>query len=133
VRNFGGTSLSTGDQQRAFSQRILTFIQGFIYERDLSGSDFINLVTAITEGRGDCDSRAMLFAVILASVDIPSAIMLSHHYSHAMGLADLPGAGARFEAYGIQWLVAETTANIDIGLIDQTQTDIQHWFAVVFD
>jgi len=108
-------------------------VQGFKYERDLTGSDFINLVTAITEGRGDCDSRAVLFAMILANANIRGAIMLSHHYSHAMGLADVTGSGARFEALGVNWLVAETTANINIGLIAQDESDPRHWFAVVFE
>jgi len=133
ANNFGGNFILTEDQGRIFAQRTLSFVQGFNYERDLSGSDFINLVTAITEGRGDCDSRAMLFAVILFHANIKSAIMISHHYSHAMGLADIAGNGARLESYGIQWLVAETTANIDIGLIAQDQSDPRNWFAVLFE
>jgi len=123
----------TDDQKRLFAQKTLTFVQGFSYERDLSGSDFLNLVTAITQGRGDCDSRAMLFALILAKADIGSALMLSHHYSHAMGLANVTGNGARFEALGTKWLVAETTAKIDIGLIDQELSDTSRWYAVVFE
>ncbi|MCL2231033.1 MAG: hypothetical protein FWC01_08040 [Treponema sp.] len=133
ANHLGASQAVTAEQKTAFAQRVLTFVQGFNYERDLSGSDFVNLVSAITEGRGDCDSRAMLFAVMLSNADIRGAIMLSHHYSHAMGLADVPGQGARFDALGTQWLVAETTANINIGLIDQTQADPQHWFAVVFE
>jgi len=133
ARNFGGRVNLNDQEKRAFAQRVLAFIQGFEYERDLSGSDFLNLITAVTEGRGDCDNRAMLFAIVLANVNIPSAIMLSHHYSHAMGLANLQGAGARFEALGTQWLVAETTAPVDIGLIAQDESDPQHWFAILFE
>ena len=133
ARNLGAGANMTDEQKRQFAQKTLTFVQGFNYERDLSGSDFLNLVTAVKEGRGDCDSRAMLFALILARANVGSAIMLSHYYSHAMGLANVTGNGARFEALGTKWLVAETTAKIDIGLIDQEQTDIKHWFAVVFE
>ena len=131
--NFGGHLILTDEQKRIFAQRALSFVQGFNYERDLNGSDFLNLVTAVTQGRGDCDSRAMLFALILTHVDIQSAIMISHQYSHAMGLVDIAGNGARFESYGIQWLVAETTANIDIGLIAQDQNDPRNWFIVLFE
>jgi len=133
ANNFGSNSVATDIQKREYAQRSLSFVQGFKYERDLSGSDFINLVTAVTEGRGDCDTRAMLFAILLNQANIRSAIMLSHHFSHAMGLADIPGTGARFEAYEAKWLVAETTANINIGLIDQEQSDSRHWFAVLFE
>jgi len=125
--------MGIGESERAFAQRALVFVQGFYYERDFEGSDFINLVTAVTEGRGDCDSRAMLWAVILAQANIPSAIMVSRQYSHAMGLADIPGAGARFEAGGVRWLVAETTSNVDIGLIAAHKSTIDHWLGVLFE
>jgi len=133
TRKFGGHSNMNDDQKRKFAQQVLSFTQSFEYERNLNGSDFVNLVTAVTEGRGDCDNRAMLFAIILNGVNIPAAIMVSPHYSHAMGLADLKGEGARFESSGKNWLVAETTANIDIGLIAQDQSDPKHWFSVVFE
>jgi len=133
AQNFGGYSASTDEEKRAFAQRSLAFVQGFKYERDLSGSDFLNLVTAVTESRGDCDSRAMLWSIILANVKIHSAFMVSRQYSHAMGLAEIAGTGARFEWSGIRWLVAETTANVDIGLIAQDVSDPQHWLGVVFE
>ena len=133
ARNFGGHSNLNDAEKTVFAQRILSFVQGFKYERDFSGSDFLNLITAVTEGRGDCDSRAVLFAIILSNINIRSAIMLSYHYSHAMGLADIQGSGARVEALGTQWLVAETTAFVDIGMIAQDQSDPQHWFSILFE
>jgi hypothetical protein len=120
------------DGARVLAQKALTFVQGFKYDRDLDGSDFVNLVSAVTEGRGDCDSRAMLWAMILANADIRAAMMVSREYSHAMGLADLEGTGARFEADGTQWLTAETTAAVDIGLIAQDMSDTAKWLGVVF-
>ena len=115
------------------AQKSLTWVQGFVYERDLQGSDFVNLVSAMCEGRGDCDSRALLWALILAQADIPAAIMVSREHSHAMGLADIEGTGARFETAGKKWLVAETTAPVDIGLIAQDVSDIESWLGVVFE
>jgi len=133
VRNWGGNGIGSDEAKRAFAQRALTFVQGFNYERDFNGSDFVNLVSAVTEGRGDCDSRAVLWAIILSHADIHSAFMLSYHYSHAMGLADIAGTGARFESGGTRWLVAETTASVNIGLINQEVSDPQYWFAVIFE
>jgi len=131
----GGAAIDAdlGEGEREFAQRVLTLVQGFYYERNIDGSDFINLVTAVTEGRGDCDSRAMLWAVILSQANIPSAIMVSHHYSHAMGLADVPGTGARFEAGGTRWLVAETTSSVDIGLIAANKSSVENWFGILFE
>jgi len=133
THNLRGYSIQNDEDKRIYAQRVLSLIQSFKYERDFSGSDFLNLVTAVSEGRGDCDNRAMLFAIILANVDIRSAMMLSYHYSHAIALADISGSGARFEAGGTNWLVAETTAFVDIGLIAQDQSDPQFWFAILFN
>jgi hypothetical protein len=120
-------------ENRDFANQALKWVQYFEYERDLFGSDFINLVSSATEGRGDCDNRAMLWAVILKQACIPSAIMVSRNYSHAMGLADLPGSGARFELKGQRLLVAETTANVPIGLIGETVSEIDQWLGVLFE
>jgi hypothetical protein len=75
----------------------------------------------------------MLLAIILTHVDIRSGIMVSPVHNHAMGLVDIEGTGARFEAYVTKWLVAETTAKIDIGLIDQSMSDLADWFGVIFE
>ena len=122
----------------AIAARALEWVQGFSYERDLMGSDFINLVTVAQEGRGDCDSRAMLWAVVLSRANIPSGIMVSREYSHAMGLADLEGWGARLpmtDSGGreIKWLVAETTAKVSLGLIGETVSEISKWLGITFD
>ena len=127
-----------GDDDSAFAQNVLSFVQGFAYERDLDGSDFVNLVSAVTEGRGDCDSRAMLWAVILARANIRSAIMVSRTYSHAMGLVDIPDgagaqAGARFVWDGTDWLVAETTAPVELGRIAQSKSGKEGWIGILFD
>jgi hypothetical protein len=133
ARSLGGHTALTDEAKREFAQRALNHVQRFRYERDLSGSDFVNMVCAITEGRGSCDSHSMLWAIILAHADIRAAMMVSRNYSHAMGLADIAGTGARFDVLGTQWLVAETTANVEIGLIAQDTADPQHWLGILFD
>jgi len=133
VNNLGGRNAGNDETKRAFAQKALSFVQGFNYERNLTESDFINLVTAVVDGVGDCDSRSMLWAIILAQADIHSAIMVSPYYNHAMGLAEIGGAGARFQADGIGWLVAETTDKVDIGLIGQDLSDPQYWIGVLFN
>jgi hypothetical protein len=118
---------------QAFAARTLAWVQSFAYERDAKGSDFVNLVSAAQEGRGDCDSRAMLWAIMLAQANIPSSIMVSKDYSHAMGLGDVAGAGARFEMNGKKWLVAETTSPVALGLIREDISGIAHWLGISFE
>jgi hypothetical protein len=118
---------------RALAEQSLAWVQTFKYERNLMGSDFVNLVSAVTQGRGDCDSRAMLWAMILAQADIPAAIMVSREHSHAMGLADISGTGARFAIEGTKWLVAETTSPVALGLIGRNVSDIESWMGILFE
>ena len=117
-------------ENREFADSALQWTQFFKYERDFMGSDFVNLVSAATEGRGDCDSRALLWAVVMRHANIPSAIMVSRTFSHAMGLADLGGSGARFELDGQKLLVAETTAKVSIGLIGETVSEVSEWLGI---
>ena len=120
-------------ESRDFADAALQWVQSFTYERDTEGSDFVNLVSAVIEGRGDCDPRAMLWAIILKQADIPSAIMVSRQFSHAMGLADLPGVGAHFKLDGREYLVAETTAKVSIGLIEESMSEISAWLGISFE
>jgi hypothetical protein len=120
-------------ENRDFAGELLRWVQSFTYERDFFGSDFINLVSACTGGRGDCDNRSMLWALILKQAGVPSAMMVSRFYSHAMGLADLPGSGARFELEGTELLVAETTAGVSIGLIGEGVSGIGYWLGIAFE
>jgi hypothetical protein len=117
---------------RELAERALQWVQGFTYERDLMGSDFVNLISAATEGRGDCDSRALLWAILLEQANIPAAIMVSREYGHAMGLADIAGTGARFDWEDKKWLVAETTATVPLGLIGASSSDPTFWLGITF-
>jgi hypothetical protein len=130
--NTDGSLTETALVNRVLAEKALAWVQTFAYERDLMGSDFVNLVSAATEGRGDCDSRAMLWAMILTQADIPAAIMVSSEHKHAMGLADVAGTGARFEHEGTKWLVAETTAKVNLGLIGRDVSNINSWLGVTF-
>jgi hypothetical protein len=117
---------------RETAAKALAWVQSFTYERNLMGSDFVNPVSAAVEGRGDCDSRALLWALILERANIPAAIMISREYNHAMGLADLEGPGARFELENKQWLVAETVSKVSLGLIAPGSAESEKWIGVTF-
>ncbi|MDR0399994.1 MAG: hypothetical protein LBH51_03540 [Treponema sp.] len=126
-------SARTVSREIRLASRALSYVQAFKYERNLLGSDFVNLVNALTEGRGDCDSRALLWALILAQANIDTGIMVSRDYSHAMGIADIGGQGARFPFEGKQYLVAETTTDVAPGLIAQNMSEIDKWLGIVFE
>jgi hypothetical protein len=122
----------TGLSDRDLASRILSYVQDFRYERDLMGSDFVNLVSALTEGRGDCDSRALLWALFLAQANVGAGIMVSRDYRHAMGIADIEGPGARFPFEDREYLVAETTAKVELGLIGRNMSETGKWLGIRF-
>ena len=112
------------------ARRVLAWVQGFLYERDFSGIDFVPPLTAAFEKRGDCDSRAMVMAIILERLGIDAVLMVSRDYSHAMLAVDVPGGGQRFTFNGKAYLVAETTAKVGIGTIAAEQADFSKWLGV---
>jgi hypothetical protein len=120
------------DSAAFLAGKALEWVQSFAYERNFADSDFVNPVSAAIEGRGDCDSRAMLWAIILEQANVSAAMMVSAEYGHAMGLVDMDGTGARFDWAGKQWLVAETTAQVSLGLIGEKVSDPAHWLGITF-
>ncbi|GAB1481675.1 hypothetical protein MASR2M78_04900 [Treponema sp.] len=122
--------LDSSERNRKLAEKALEWVQDFRYERDLMGSDFVDLVSAALEGRGDCDSRALLYAIILERAGINAAIMVSRDYGHAMALVDVEGSGARFSFANTSYLVAETTAKVALGMIGSTQSDSAKWLGV---
>jgi len=121
----------TAADPRGFAEAVLRWTQGFRYERDPAGSDVVNPLSAAL-GRGDCDSRALVIAIVLRRADIEALLMLSLVHEHALAAVDAPGAGARFPYRGANWLVGETTAPVAIGMIDQEQSNIEDWMAIDF-
>lgn len=124
---FGATA-----EPRGYAEALLAWVQGFVYERDPDGSDVVNPISAAFEGRGDCDSRALVMAILLRRENVRSILMVSLEHEHALAAVDAPGAGARFPFDNEAWLVAETTARVGIGMIDSTQADPAAWIGVAF-
>jgi hypothetical protein len=117
---------------RSYAQALLSWTQGFTYERDPKGSDVVNPLSAAFEERGDCDSRILVLNILLRRENIESILMISLKHEHALVAVDAPGIGARYQYRGKQWLVGETTAPVDIGRIDARQANPADWFALDF-
>ncbi len=118
------------DDPTECARRALAWVQGFSYERDLAGIDYVPPLAAAFARRGDCDARAVVMAIVLEGLGIDCALMLSREYSHAMLAVDVPGGGQRFPFGGREYLVAETTAKVGLGMIDAEQADFTKWLGV---
>lgn len=112
---------------------VLKWMQGFLYARTGTLADLSSpLLTAATQ-TGDCDSRTLLYSILLEHMGVSTVLMVSARYSHSMVGVLVPGKGARYEAGGKAYLVAELTANVDIGMIDRSMADPGGWVPVTFD
>lgn len=114
-----------------FAQKLLSWTQGFAYERNQTESDFTALPLILAGAGSDCDSRSMLIAVILQSVHIDSILFVSREYSHAIAglVSDHPGFG--FKAAGKLYLTGDTTVTgATWGTIAADLGDSRKWIPV---
>ncbi len=101
-----------GAGRRALLNRLLLFTQSIPYSqlRDREDSiGFLAPLQLLDENRGDCDSKAVLFAALAHRLypTLPVAMVLlsSHAY---VGLGMEPAAGdAYFDRDGLRWTLAE--------------------------
>jgi len=122
--------LVLADDPTETARRVLGWVQGFAYERDEKGTDFIPPLAAAYGAKGDCDSRAVVAAIVLKRLGIDAILMVSREYSHAMLGVDVPGGGQRFDFGGKKYLVGETTAKVGLGMIAATMADWSKWMGV---
>ena len=120
----------------AMAQLLLEWAQGFEYARkstDINKADFANLPSVLAGGASDCDSRALLLAVLLKQMNIESCIFISSEYSHALLGVVLNGKlGQTITADGNTYLVGDTTAarGITLGMLDAAMQDRGKWIPV---
>jgi hypothetical protein len=122
--------LVPADDKTEAARRVLAWVQGFVYEKNGKGSGIEPPLVAAYEGKGDCDSRAVVAAIVLERLGIDSIIMVSHEYEHALLGVDVQGGGQRFDFNGKKYLVGETTAKVGLGMIAQDQADWSKWMGI---
>lgn len=123
--------MNANNPQLAMAQLLLSWTQTFDYDRNPTGSDFTSL-PAIFMGKGsDCDARALLLAVLNTHMGTDSAIFVSNEYKHAVFGAVLDAPGAKIEVNGKNFLLGETTAPVNIGLIASDMNDTDKWIPVL--
>ncbi len=114
-------------------ETLLGWVQDLPYGRDRGGSDFTSLPAALAGAQSDCDSRALLLAILLRHMNCETALFISREYSHAFAGVETEGQGARLTAEnGIQYLLGETTAHVKPGQIPADMSDAAAWTAVIF-
>ncbi len=114
------------------SSLLLSWIQTFEYIRTGTLSDFMSPIDTVLKAAGDCDSRALLYVILLEYNGIDSILMVSSEYSHSLAGVAVEGGGAHYYHDGSEYLIAETTDNVSIGLIDRDMADPSKWMGITF-
>ncbi|MCF7929294.1 MAG: hypothetical protein K9L68_10990 [Spirochaetales bacterium] len=115
---------------RELAKLILTDLQNYTYERTETPSDLLSPVEAAYTSRGDCDARALIMIILLHHFKIDAILMVSTEYGHSVAAVDVPGAGARFSFGGTPYLIAETTEQVDLGLIAADMANPEKWIGM---
>ena len=118
------------EKDRALAQKLLSWTQTLPYERRRTASDFTGLIDTLTGSGSDCDSRALLLAVLMSHMNYNTMLFISPYFSHAFFGIDIEGKGARLAQDGTNYLLGETTAQVDIGLVPQDMSDSTKWFGI---
>ena len=113
-----------------YPREVLTWLQGFDYQRTGGLSDFRPPVSCLASQTGDCDSLALTYAIIMQHLGHDAILMVSDRYGHALAAVDAVGPGARFAFEGRQWLVAELTDDVPLGQIAADMADPAGWIGV---
>lgn len=114
----------------AYAQKILQFVQEKDYGRSKESTDFTDLCSTFLGKKSDCDSRSLLVAILLKQMNINSTLFVSTEYSHAIVGAELNKSGAKIQVAGIDYLLGETTAKVDFGLIAANLNDTSKWINI---
>ena len=112
------------------TQKLLSWTQGFDYVRDFTSTDFTPITASITGTGSDCDSRAMLLACLLHHMNYDTCLFVSAEFSHSLFGIVLDKAGAKINIDGRQFLLGETTAQVDIGLVPANMNQTDKWIFV---
>lgn len=114
-------------------QALLSWVQGMEYERQTHTSDFAP-VTGILCGEGsDCDSRSMLVAILLYHMGYKTCIFVSAEFAHALTGVVLDKPGAKIKLGDNTFLLGETTAPVDFGLVPKDMNQTDKWLGVDFN
>ncbi|MBR5097303.1 MAG: hypothetical protein IK094_09390 [Treponema sp.] len=111
-------------------KKLLAWTQDFDYQRKQDTSDFNDLSSVLQNLGSDCDSRALLLCVLMEHYGVKTELFISGIYSHALFGVDLPYPGARIMVDGTNYLLCETTAPVDMGLVAKEQSETKNWISV---
>lgn len=119
-----------GGDKAGTAEALLSWVQSFEYLRPGDISDILAPMETAVHRTGDCDSRGLLYTILLEYAGIDAVLMVSSRYAHSIVGVDVPGRGARFPLGNKNYLVAETSDDVALGLIAADMADPAGWIGI---
>ncbi|MBR7064647.1 MAG: hypothetical protein IKI31_05845, partial [Treponema sp.] len=117
-----------------YANTLLKWTQKFNYGRKKNNADFTSPIDAILGQGSDCDTRSLLLCVLLENSGIKSCLFVSREYGHAIFGLDVKNESekenARIKVSEKNFLLGETTASVNLGLIAKDMSDTKKWIPV---
>jgi hypothetical protein len=115
------------------AKRLLAWLQGFSYGSTDGFSDLLAPSAACATGTGDCDSLALVLLILMDGYGVGGRILISYQAAHAVAALDIQGRGLRYTEGNDNWLVAELTSRLPLGVLPERLDGVDDWFSVDFD
>ncbi len=106
---------------------LLRWIQDMKYEKAGTFSDFNSPLLTLANLSGDCDSKAILFLILLDYYNINSIMLVSEVYKHSALGINIAGEGAKLQFEDKDYLYTELTEKVEIGMIPQKMSLLSNW------
>lgn len=119
-----------GISRQELPAKLLHWVQNYSYSRTETFADILSPLKAALSLTGDCDSRGLVYISLLHYFGIDAILMVSMEYGHSVAAVDSEGKGARFQFEGTEYLIAETTESVAIGLIASDMADPAGWVPI---
>jgi hypothetical protein len=114
------------------AESLLQWLQSFEYGSSGTFSDLLSPLTCVVNGVGDCDSLGLAYLILLEHFDIEGVLMVSEVYSHAMAGVAVERAGFSMTGGGENYVVAELTKDVAMGMIASDMADPAGWQLISF-
>lgn len=116
----------------ALAADLLRFCQNYSYERFTTPSDLIAPYASILSQKGDCDSSALTYLILLNHMQITGALLLSQTLGHAVVGVLSNREGASMQVMKERYVIAELTTKQPLGTVPTKVANTKDWFPIIF-
>ena len=106
----------------------LSFVQHITYRIPSNELELLTPPVSLAVRYGDCDTKSVLYVLLMQKLGFKTSIFLSMAYQHAMAGISVPAVGTYMQHGGTRYYFAETTyPGHRIGSLPQGMSNMGNW------